>query len=64
MFELENCYYCDSATRCAINCNNAPWNFDKLKISNLGYLKRYVRWLRDECNYPIPLPYRPHMFWI
>lgn len=29
----------------------------------LAYLKRYVKFLRAEYKFPLPLPFRPEMAW-
>lgn len=53
------CHACGTFLLCALDCSNAPWNFDLPTTVPIGYLKRFVRWLRDDGGAPIPLPFRP-----
>lgn len=42
----EGCPYCQSLLGCAVDCSNAPWNFDKdASGSRLVYLLRQRRWV-------------------
>lgn len=59
-----SCSVCNSCLGCAVDCSDAPWNLDCPKTNRLGYLRRLVRWLRSECGYPLPLPFRPDLHWL
>lgn len=41
-----SCPYCLAALGCAVDCPNAPWNFDKPRATRLTHLTRLVRWCR------------------
>lgn len=45
------CYRCGSCLGCAVDCSNAPWNFDKPDTTPMAYLVRLVRWVREVGSY-------------
>lgn len=59
-----SCPVCRSSLNCAVNCSNAPWNWDLPKTNRLGYLRRLVRWICVTGKYEIPLPFRPTLDWM
>lgn len=62
--EVSRCFVCQSTLGCAVDCGNAPWNFDLPRTTPRGYLKRLVKWIRDIGHYPVPLPFRPDLHWL
>lgn len=58
------CAGCASCLGCAVNCWNAPWNWDLPRTNRLGYIRRLVRWICEVGNHAIPLPFRPDMWWV
>lgn len=61
---MSRCSVCQSCLNCAVDCPDAPWNWDLPRTAPLGHLKRLVKWLRDECGWPMPLPFRPDLRWL
>jgi hypothetical protein len=61
-----SCHVCQASLGCAVDCPNAPWNWDEKngdallpKTTKKGYLKRLVRWVRSVCPPPrgqLPFP--------
>jgi hypothetical protein len=51
------CPGCASSYACAVDCWNAPWNWDKPKTNRFGFLKRLVKWLLGTAS--PPLSWRP-----
>lgn len=58
-----SCEYCNAALQCTVDCPNAPWNHDKKLTTRIGYLKRFVKYLKN-CGWDLPLSFRPEMEWM
>jgi len=44
---MSQCSSCRSHLGCAVDCPNAPWNWDLPRTNDFGHLRRLARWIRS-----------------
>jgi hypothetical protein len=44
---MSQCYRCHSHLGCAVDCSNAPWNWDLPTTNDFGHLRRLALWIRS-----------------